>query len=112
MNIMEIKTVSDFGEAIGDKNTGWVVIDFFADWCGPCKQIAPFFASLEQKYQNVKFYKLNADTDELYKVGESCDVKTLPTFCFFKHGNYINKLIGADTAKLENTIYNLANRFE
>jgi len=102
--VNEIKSVNDFAVAIGNDATGLVVIDFFANWCGPCKQIAPFYAKLEEKYPNVGFYKLNSDNEATSSVIGVCEISTLPTFSFFYGGRYINKFIGANEVALENMI--------
>lgn len=102
--VKEITSVSDFTEAIGGNNTGLVVIDFYADWCGPCKKMAPEFQKLEEKYINAKFYKLNVDLESVSEVVKVCQISSLPTFCFFNKGNYVTSMVGADHTVLENMI--------
>jgi thioredoxin 1 len=99
--VQEIKNLDDFTSSVGNENTGLIVIDFYADWCGPCKMIAPKYAKLAEKYQNVQFYKLNSDNGDTANVVTACEITSLPTFCFFKGGKYVTKLIGANDAKLE-----------
>ena len=55
-----------------------VIIDFYADWCGPCKRIAPEFEKLAEKYTDVVFLKVNVDNSE--KLSEFYSVSALPTF--------------------------------
>ncbi|AYV85459.1 MAG: thioredoxin-like protein [Satyrvirus sp.] len=99
--VKEIKNISDFSLAIGNKDTGVVIIDFYATWCGPCKVIAPKFAEMEEKYPNVSFYKLNADTEETAEISSACDIRGLPTFCFFVGGIFETKMAGANIVQLE-----------
>jgi thioredoxin 1 len=86
-----ITSASEFSREI--QVPGLVVVDFFADWCGPCRNIAPFVESLSVKYPNVKFLKVNVDTCE---VGSQRGVRSLPTFQFFVNGNMVDEMKGAD----------------
>ncbi|KAK9819247.1 hypothetical protein WJX81_007427 [Elliptochloris bilobata] len=60
-------------------------VDFYAPWCGKCRQIAPFIEQLQEKHPDVKFIKVNIEADAL-KVISKEHVKVLPTFKFFKDG--------------------------
>lgn len=93
--VKEIVSIDDFKAAIGNKDTGLVVIDFWAPWCNPCRAFGPKFEAFSQKYPQVGFYKLNADNKDTASIVDACMVTGLPTFCFFKGGNYINKTVGA-----------------
>lgn len=106
--IIEIKNLQDFTQAIGNENTELIIIDFYSEWCSPCKIIAPKFVKLSEKYPNVGFYKLNTDEQEICEIVDVCEITSLPTFCFFNKGKYITKTIGANDAQLENVLlYNL-----
>lgn len=108
--VQEIKNLEDFTTAVGNEDTGLVVIDFYADWCGPCKMIAPVYAKLGDKYPNVGFYKINSDRESTNKISAACEVNSLPTFCFFKGGKYLTKTMGANEAKInELIVQNLEN---
>ncbi len=102
--VNEIKTVKDFIDVIGDKNTGLVVVDFFTTWCGPCKMIAPFIEELSKKYSNVSFNKINADNNDVKLISEKCMISAFPTFCFFKKGQFIDSIKGANKKLLEDKI--------
>lgn len=102
--VKELKNTTEFTAAIGDEQTGLVVVDFFAEWCGPCKRIAPMVDELTEKYKNVGFYKVDADNKELQKICNACAIKSLPTFCFFVGGKYIKEMVGANIAGLEKMI--------
>ncbi|XWV25957.1 thioredoxin-like protein [Tupanvirus soda lake] len=109
--VTEIKNLQDFTQAVNEK-TGIVVIDFYGDWCPPCKMIAPKFAKLAEKYPNVSFYKLNSDAPDVGKIVSACEVSALPTFCFFIDGKYITRVVGANDVQLENVIIETMNKKE
>ncbi len=71
-----------------------VVVDFWAEWCGPCHQIAPILEKLAEEYDGkIKFVKL--DTEENFETSESYGVLSLPTLLVFKEGQQIERITGA-----------------
>jgi len=88
-----VKVITTLLDVPQDKK---VVIDFYADWCGPCKRIAPEYVKLSEKYTDIVFLKV--DSDESSTLSESFDVRALPTFLFLNKGNVVKelKLEGAD----------------
>ncbi len=104
--VKEIKNIEDFKNAVdGDKNV--VVIDFYADWCGPCKMFAPKFENMSKKYPGVGFYKINSDNEETAKICDACNIRSLPTFCFFTGGKYTDQIIGPNELAIEKMIQTL-----
>ena len=95
--VKEISSASEFNTEI--KGPGLVVVDYFATWCGPCKQIAPFLEELSRKYPNVKFLKV--DSDKVQEVTSERRISSLPTFQFFVKGNQVDEIKGADRNALE-----------
>ena len=80
--------------------TGGVVVDFYTDWCGPCKAIAPEFERLSKESgSSVKFIKVNVEENE--EVGALHDVRSIPTFVGFRDGKMIGRIEGADKGKLK-----------
>jgi len=70
-----------------------VVVDFWAPWCGPCKQLDPVLSKLAGKYAGrVKFVSLNVDENKV-KANEYA-VRSIPTLLFFKDGSVRNQIIG------------------
>jgi thioredoxin 1 len=111
--VNEIKNLQDFTQAVGNNETGLVVIDFYGQWCPPCKMIAPKFVKISEKYPNVGFYKLDVDIPDVNKIVEACAISSLPTFCFFDKGVYLTRIIGADDIQIENIIkQNLPKKIE
>lgn len=84
-----------------------VVVDFFADWCGPCKMLAPVVEELASVYEGkVKIGKLNVDNAP--DTAQSYGVMSIPTLLFIKDGNVVNKIVGlVSKAELEEAIKNL-----
>uniref|UniRef100_A0A8C5LN11 Thioredoxin domain-containing protein n=1 Tax=Leptobrachium leishanense TaxID=445787 RepID=A0A8C5LN11_9ANUR len=76
-----------------------IVIDFTASWCGPCKTIAPVFEQCSKDFPNAEFYKV--DVDDLSDVAEQCGIRAMPTFIFYKNGQRIDDLRGANTTELK-----------
>ena len=71
-----------------------VLVDFYADWCGPCKMMAPLVESLAESFEGkVKIGKLNID-DEM-EIAQKYRVMSIPTFIFFKDGQVVETSMGA-----------------
>ena len=70
------------------------VVDFFATWCGPCKQIAPQIAKLAAQYQNIAFLKV--DVDQLKDIAAEYNITAMPTFVFLRGRKEVSRVKGAD----------------
>lgn len=71
-----------------------VLVDFYANWCGPCKMMAPIVEGLAQNYDGkVKVGKLNID-DEM-EIAQQYRVMSIPTFILFKDGKAVETSVGA-----------------
>ena len=81
---------------------GLVVIDFFAEWCGPCKMIAPEFVKLANQETSVKFAKV--DVDEAEDIAASYEIEAMPTFLFIKGGQVLEKFEGANINKISELV--------
>ncbi|HJM14167.1 MAG TPA: thioredoxin [Candidatus Nitrosopelagicus sp.] len=69
------------------------LVDFWAEWCGPCKSMHPIFTRLAKKYHNVKFGRVNVDNNQ--NIAMKFGVQSIPTFIMFRNGKPIDKMIGA-----------------
>lgn len=69
-----------------------VVIDFWADWCNPCKALSPMIDELSQEYQDVEFGKLNVE--EAPDTTDEFKIKNVPTVIFFKAGKEVSRVVG------------------
>lgn len=71
-----------------------VLVDFWADWCAPCKMIAPIVEELANEYDGkVKFAKLDVDANP--KVASTFGIRSIPTLLIFKDGSPVGQVVGA-----------------
>ncbi|MCI6637999.1 MAG: thioredoxin [Bilifractor sp.] len=82
---------------------GLVVVDMYADWCGPCKMMAPVMDSLSEDYDDVKFVKVNVDNNP--DLAAKFGVQSIPNFVFIKDGQKVDQVVGArDSESFEGII--------
>ena len=72
---------------------GMVFVDFFADWCGPCKITSPIIDQLAEENKAVKFVKINVDQNP--DLATQYSIFSIPTFIIFKNGKSVSQFYGA-----------------
>lgn len=82
--------VENFNDFISKGN---VVVDFYAEWCGPCKIMAPHFKKAAESVKDVKFGKLDVDGNQ--EIASEYGVMSIPTTIFFKDGEMVDRHTGA-----------------
>jgi thioredoxin 1 len=90
--MVDLEAGRSFDEEVVDSSVP-VIVDFHADWCGPCKLMAPIFAELADDIKEVKFVKVNTDDHE--EAVEKYNIQGLPLFAVFKDGKVVASYSGA-----------------
>jgi thioredoxin len=76
-----------------ETSTKPVFLDFWAEWCGPCRMLGPTFEKLAEKYgDHITFAKVNVD--ELPDIANKFSVRSIPTLVLMQGGNVVEKLVG------------------
>ncbi|EDW82339.1 deadhead 3 [Drosophila willistoni] len=107
MTASAIRSMNDFYKRVEAADDKLIVLDFYATWCGPCKDMEGTVKSLARQYASkVVFIKVNVDKfDELT---EKYSVRSMPTFVFLKGTRRVFSFSGADDDKLIKTVSKLA----
>ncbi|HEA25710.1 MAG TPA: thioredoxin [Ectothiorhodospiraceae bacterium] len=84
-------TKDNFQEIID--NNDFVIVDFWAPWCGPCKQFAPVYDETSEKYDNITFVKVN--TEEEQDLAGHFQIRSIPTLMVFRDQTVIYSQPGA-----------------
>ncbi len=96
-----VETKEEYSEIL--KNNEYVFIDFYADWCGPCKMVGPVVEKLSESNTDVTFAKVNVD--HLPEVAQMYGIMSIPTLIILKNGEPVKKQVGfASEADLQNLI--------
>merc|ERR1712170_324815 len=103
MGMRELTTVEELDQYLKDNEK--VVVDFYADWCGPCRTAAPVFEELSKKHPNVCFLKVNVDNAEA--LSTKYNVSSIPYFVSFKNGQKESFVIGFSESKLNKLVSSL-----
>ncbi len=70
-----------------------VLVDFYADWCGPCKMVAPILEEIDQENADIKVCKVDVDASQA--LAQQYGISSIPTLIVFKNGELVVKNVGA-----------------
>ena len=91
---MELKITTDNFDSEVTQSDLPVLVDFYADWCGPCKMMAPVIDELADMYEGeMKVGKINVDQSP--DIAQKYNVMSIPMFAFFKNGEVIETAVGS-----------------
>lgn len=106
---MPLKTINNKAEleaALKENKDKLVVIDYYAEWCGPCMNMAPHYGEMAKQYEGeAQLLKINIDNCEA--LADEAGVQSIPAFHFYKNGALVDKMIGANTNALRDKIVTL-----
>lgn len=86
---MKIVNKDEFQKIVND---GYTLVDFYADWCGPCKMLGPILEEVDSEYPNVDFIKVNVDDEA--ELAATYKIMSIPAVFLFKDGQAIAKTGG------------------
>lgn len=89
---MVIKVNSENFETEVLKSEKTVLIDFYADWCGPCKMLSPIVEQVASENNNIKVVKINIDDEQDLAVNYG--IMSIPTLVVIKNGQEVNRTVG------------------
>tara|TARA_Y100000389_G_scaffold35181_1_gene29930 strand:- start:23 stop:433 length:411 start_codon:yes stop_codon:yes gene_type:complete len=90
MPVIEL-TSQNFNQEI--RNNNLLLVDFWAEWCGPCKSMHPIFTRMAKKYKRIRFARVNVDNAQ--DIAMKYGVQSIPTFIMFKNAEVVNTMVGA-----------------
>ncbi len=101
MEVLNI-TCNNFEEEVLKSDTT-VLVDFYADWCGPCKMLSPIIDSVAKENKNIKVVKVNVD--DAQDLAIKYQVMSIPTVVIIKNGQEVNRSVGlVNKSKIEELV--------
>ena len=108
---LQLNTIEDKQHVI--HNNRIVLIDVFAEWCNPCKQIASRYQNIATKFTSpglIQVVKENIDDKIDRSNSDYPDIKGIPAFEYYVDGSFVEMLVGADIKKVEEKLVEIINK--
>lgn len=108
-NLFDVSSVEEFEKILESAAAEGklVVVDFYAEWCMPCKIIAPVYVEMSESERFAEAVFVKVDIEVVPAIAEKYEITSMPTFVFIKEGAVVNRFSGASVEKLADTISNL-----
>ena len=90
---MEVKITNENFESLKNGNLP-LVVDFWAEWCGPCKMIGPVISQLAEEYDG-KMVVGKCNVEDCEDIAMELGIRNIPTLIFFKNGEIVDRFVGA-----------------
>lgn len=90
MSVLDVTNTNFEEEVLKSKET--VLVDFYADWCGPCQMLSPIVDEVANEREDIKFCRINVDNEQDLAI--KYDVMSIPTLVVIKNGQEVNRTIG------------------
>ena len=87
----------NFNEIISNNNL--VLVDFYAEWCGPCKMLAPIISEIKEELKD-KVYVIKVNVDEEEDLSNKFGIYSIPTLVLIKDGKEIDRKVGYNTKQI------------
>ena len=87
-----IELISSNFEQVISRETP-TLVDFWAEWCGPCRSMHPVFTRLSKKFKKIRFARLNIDENP--DIATKLGIQSIPIFIMFKNGQPVDRVVGA-----------------
>ena len=87
-----LENLEDFDKIVGEKK---VLVDFYADWCGPCKMLSPILEEISKENKNIKILKVNVD--DFGELAEKYGIMSIPNLKLFENGKISKEQVGLST---------------
>ena len=84
-------TSSNFEQTISSETP--TLVDFWAEWCGPCRAMHPIFIRMARKFKKITFARVNIDQNQ--EIATKYGIQSIPIFIMFKNGSPVDKVVGA-----------------
>ena len=87
--------LTEITDATFSKETseGLVLVDFWAEWCGPCRMVGPVLEEIAKEDTSIQIKKLNVDDNQ--NTAQALGITSIPTLILYKDGKIVNKVLGA-----------------
>lgn len=97
---IQLDTPQQLVSLLNDNKDKLVILDFYTEWCGPCRKLAPRLETLAQTNNNVIVVKANAENDSLETLVVKYKVRGFPTLIFFKDMKIVDNFAGANEDRI------------